>query len=251
MSPSWLYTGTVTHTRLSPRHHAFNYPAFFICFPLQRKAELQSRLFSLNRFNLFSYHDKDHAGGQDGETWVRNILAGHGITVANGEIWLLALPRMLGFVFNPVSFWLCHDSHQQLRAVICEVNNTFGERHCYLLTAADGSAIDAHTPLQAAKIFHVSPFFDVSGEYHFRFLQMPELRTVSINYLQNGETVLKTAITGEAQTLDDRHLLRLFLALGWSTLLVVIRIHWQALRLCLKGIRFHRKPTPPAQEISR
>lgn len=251
MSRPWLFRGTVAHTRLSPQHHAFHYPAFFLCFPLQRKDELKSRLFSINRFNLFSYHDADHAGGRDADAWIRAILSEHRVMQADGEIWLLALPRMLGFVFNPVSFWLCHDKDGKLRAIVCEVNNTFGERHCYLLEAENAAVIDAHTELKATKIFHVSPFFDVKGEYRFRFLQLPGLRTVSINYLQEGKIVLKTAITGEMQPLDDRHLLRLFFSLGWSTLMVVLRIHWQALRLWMKGARFHRKPLPPAQEISR
>jgi len=251
MNKPWLYRGTVSHSRLSPRQHSFSYPAFFICFPLQEKSRLQSRFFSLNRFNLFSYHDADHGDGQDGVIWVRQILEKENIRSADGGIWLLCLPRMLGFVFNPVSFWFCHDREENLRAIICEVNNTFGEKHCYLLQAPAEEVIDSQTDLQARKIFHVSPFFDVSGEYRFRFQQGTDLRTASINYLQDGVTVLKTAITGTAQPLTDRNLLRLFISLGWSTLLVVFRIHWQALRLWLKGIPFHRKPHPPAQEISR
>jgi DUF1365 family protein len=251
MDKQWLYRGTVSHARLLPQEHRFSYPAFFICFPLREKYRLQSRLFSLNRFNLFSYHEADHGDGKDGEAWVRRILAAHDVSSADGEIRLLCLPRMLGFVFNPVSFWLCHDSNGGLRIILCEVNNTFGERHSYLLQAADNMAITSHTELQAKKVFHVSPFFPVRGEYHFRFQQNIEQRSASIHYLEDGVLLLKTAISGKAQTLDDRHLLRLFFALGWSSLLVVLRIHWQALQLWLKGIPFHRKPSPPAQEISR
>lgn len=251
MDRQWLYRGMVSHTRLLPREHRFSYPALFICFPLQEKFHLQSRLFSLNRFNLFSYHETDHGDGKDGEAWVRGILATHNITTSDGAIYLLCLPRMLGFVFNPVSFWLCHDRSGVLRAVLCEVNNTFGERHCYLLQAADGLGINAQTDLQAQKVFHVSPFLPVRGEYHFRFQQFPDLRSASINYLEDGQLLLKTVISGRAQTLNDAHLLRLFFALGWSTVLVVLRIHWQALKLWRKGIPFHRKPHPPVQEISR
>lgn len=251
MDKPWLYRGTVNHARLLPQEHRFSYPAFFICFPLQEKSRLQSRLFSLDRFNLFSFHEVDHGDGKDGEAWVRGILAAHNIITADGEIRLLCLPRMLGFVFNPVSFWLCHDKQSGLRAILCEVNNTFGEKHSYLLQAINGAAITAQTDLQAQKVFHVSPFFPVRGEYHFRFQQSADLRSASINYLEDGQLLLKTVISGHAQTLDDRHLLRLFFALGWSTLLVVLRIHWQALRLWLKGIPFHRKPQPPVQEISR
>lgn len=251
MDKPWLYRGSIAHSRLLPKPHAFTYPAFFVCFPLREKAALKSRLFSLNRFNLFSYHDADHGDGGDGEAWVRNILQEHDITHASGDIYLLALPRMLGFVFNPVSFWLCHDPQLSLRAIVCEVRNTFGERHCYLLEAEDGKIIDAHTRLKSQKVFHVSPFFEVKGQYHFRFLQASATRTVSINYQEDDELTLKTALTGEAETLSDRNLMTLFLALGWTTLLVVLRIHWQALRLCLKGIKFHKKPLPPLKEISR
>lgn len=250
MARDWLYRGKVMHTRLAPRRHGFTYPAFFICFPVHEKARLKSRFFGVDGFNLFSYHETDHGDGMNGEAWARNILRGHG-AYAEGEIWLHTLPRVLGFVFNPVSFWLCHDSDKRLCAVICEVNNTFGERHCYLLEAADKGVIAAGTELQARKIFHVSPFFPVEGDYRFRFTLTPARQTICIDYYQNGEPVLKTAVSGLALPLDDRRLLSTFLALGWSTLLVVLRIHWQALRLWLKGIPFHKKPLPPHEEISR
>lgn len=251
MAKSWLYRGQVSHTRLTPRQHHFSYPAFFICFPLQERQALASRLFSLDRFNLFSLHQSDQGDGRDAEAWIRQLLQREGVTQADGAVWLMTLPRMLGFVFNPVSFWLCHDRAGALRAVLCEVKNTFGERHCYLLQPQDGSVIDAHVELRARKVFHVSPFFPVAGEYRFRFLQAPDQRTVAINYLQDERLVLKTALTGQVCAMTDRVLLRLFLSLGWSTLLVVLRIHWQALKLWRRGMPFHRKPQPPAQEISR
>lgn len=251
MAKAWLYRGQVSHARLAPRPHYFSYPAFFICFPLQERQALQSRLFSLDRFNLFSLHQSDQGDGRDAETWIRQVLQRESVTQADGAVWLLTLPRMLGFVFNPVTFWLCHDRAGALRAVLCEVNNTFGERHCYLLQPDDGSAIDAHAELRSRKVFHVSPFFPVAGEYRFRFLLAPGQRTVAINYLQDERLLLKTALTGQACAMTDRALLRLFLSLGWSTLLVVLRIHWQALKLWRLGLPFHRKPQPPAQEISR
>lgn len=250
MSESWLYRGTVVHTRLLPHRHHFRYPAFFICFPLSRKAELKQRLFSLNRFNLFSFHDVDHGDGREGDAWVREILARFGVQ-ADGEIWLQAQPRMLGFVFNPVSFWFCEDRDAQLRAVLCEVRNTFGERHCYLLTAPGNGVIAADTDLRAQKVFHVSPFFDVEGEYRFRFRLEAQRRTVRIDYWVKDQPTLMTAITGEALPLASGSLLRTAAGLGWATVLVVVRIHWQALKLWLKGTRFHTKPLPPHQEISR
>ncbi len=134
----WLYLGTVAHKRLGHATHGFRYPALFVCFPLSAVRQLRGPLFGVDRFNLFSFHQKDHGDGRDAEAWMRGILREHGLDgIASGEIWLHTLPRMLGFVFNPVSFWYCHDREDRLRAVFCEVNNTFGERHGYLLTASD------------------------------------------------------------------------------------------------------------------
>lgn len=249
MSENWLYRGNVVHTRLKPMRHHFRYPAFFICFPLSRKAELRQGLFGLERINLFSYHEADHGDGRDSAAWVRGILARFGVT-ADGEIWLQAQPRLLGFVFNPVSFWYCEDRDGTLRAVVCEVNNTFGEKHCYLLTAPGGGAISADTNLRAQKVFHVSPFFPVEGEYRFRFRLEQGRRTVRIDYWQSGEPVLMTALTGEARPLTAGELLGTVGRLGWATVMVVVRIHWQALKLWLKGAKFHKKPVPPHQEVS-
>ena len=251
MARDWLYRGAVMHDRISPVRNAFRYPALFICFPLHRKAELASRLFSLGRFNLFAFHEADHGDGIDCLAWVRRLLADMDIAAADGEVWLQTMPRMLGVVFNPVSFWYCHDRDGCLRAVLCEVNNTFGERHCYLLTAPNGGAIGTDTPLQARKVFHVSPFFPVRGEYRFRIEVAADRRRVHIDYWEDGELMLRTAVSGRVQELNDRHLLRLVFRLGWYTLLVVLRIHWQALRLWLKKIPFHKKPLPPTEEISR
>ena len=251
MARDWLYRGAVMHDRISPVRNAFRYPALFICFPLHRKAELASRLFSLGRFNLFAFHEADHGDGIDCLAWVRRLLADMDIAAADGEVWLQTMPRMLGVVFNPVSFWYCHDRDGCLRAVLCEVNNTFGERHCYLLTAAASGVISGQAELTTRKVFHVSPFLEVKGHYRFRFPQHPGARTVHIDYLEAATPVLRTAISGKAARLDDSTLLQAFLAMGWATVMVVLRIHWQALRLWLKGARFFRKPAPPIQEISR
>lgn len=251
MTRNWLFHGTVSHARLLPRRHEFRYPSLFLCVPLSRLAQLDSRLFSRNAFNLFSLHDLDHGHGGDPATWIRNTLASEQVTEADGEIWLMTMPRVLGFVFNPVSFWWCQDRNGQLRAVLCEVNNTFGERHCYLAMASDKGIIDDTTTIHCRKIFHVSPFLAVKGEYRFRFFQRPDRRTVAIDYLDDGNTVLKTVVTGHALLLNDANLLKTFLSFGLSTLMVVLRIHWQALRLWLKGIRFHSKPATPPREISR
>lgn len=249
MAERWLYRGTVVHTRLVPWRHHFRYPVFFLCFPLSRKQELANTLFGVDRGNLFSFHEADHGDGRDGQAWARAILARFGVA-ADGEIWLQTMPRLLGLVFNPVSFWYCEDRRGALRAVICEVNNTFGERHCYLLTAPDGGAIHGRTDLRAQKVFHVSPFFAVTGEYRFRFRPEDGRRTVRIDYYVAGRPQLMTALTGTACAHRPGTLLTTLLRLGWATLHVLMHIHWQALRLWLKGAPFHRKPAPPQEEIS-
>ena len=251
MTNNWLYTGTVAHKRVGKVAHAFNYPALFLCFPLSARTQLANPLFGYNRFNVFSFYDRDYGNGVDANTWIRNLLVDHQLSaICDGEVWLQTQPRIFGYAFNPVSFWYCHDSQQQCRAVLCEVNNTFGERHCYLLTAQEHGVIDSQTDLQCQKIFHVSPFFAVEGEYHFRFYQHQDKRTVSINYWLEQQLQLKTVVTGTAMPLTATNILKTVAQLGWATVLVVLRIHWQALKLWRKGATFYRKPTPPHLETS-
>jgi len=250
MMKPWLYRGKVGHARLGAKTNAFAYDSLFLCFPLHRRAEMASKLFGCNRWNLFAFHDADHGDGVDPEAWIRHILAAQGVEAADGDIWLHALPRILGFVFNPVSFWYCHDREQQLRAVLCEVRNTFGERHCYLLTAVDQGVITATSTLRSEKVFHVSPFYPVNGHYQFQFAQHGDLRRVQIDYWQDGELSLKTHVSGTALDMTDKNLLKTFVQLGWATFMVVLRIHWQALKLWRQGVTFHRKPEPPVMEIS-
>lgn len=249
---NWLYTGTVAHKRIGKAANAFNYPALFLCFPLSARPQLSNMLFGYNRFNVFSFYDRDYGhGASNVETWIRGVLAEHQLSaITDGEIWLQTQPRIFGYAFNPVNFWYCHDSQQQLRAVLCEVNNTFGERHCYLLTATQQRVIDSHSELQCQKCFHVSPFFAVNGEYRFRFYHQHNTRTVSINYWLDEQLQLKTLVTGQAMPLSTSNLMKTLGQFGWATALVVVRIHWQALKLWRKGATFYRKPTPPHMETS-
>lgn len=249
----WLYTGTVMHRRLRPAAHAFRYRVFFLRFPLSRVNELKGTLFSLNRFNLFSFHFADHGDGGDPARWVRGLLAENGIADADGEIVLQTFPRVLGYVFNPVSFWFCHTAGGALRAVVAEVNNTFGERHCYLLEGGESRPIRNGELLTARKAFHVSPFCAVAGEYRFRFNATRDAaRCIArIDYADAAGDLLHTSVSGRAESLAAPALLRVFLTHPMMTLGVVARIHWQALRLWLKRVPFYRKPAPPAQPVSR
>jgi len=252
LRPALLF-GTVMHERTRRAAHRFVYPVFFLQLPLSRLASLGSPLFSLERWNLFSFRRRDHGArdGSDLDAWARDVLAREGITAANGEIVLQAFPRVLGYVFNPVSFWLCHDCDGRLRAVLAEVNNTFGERHNYLIAHPDQRPIRPGDEITAQKVFHVSPLFPVAGRYRFRFAFTRRFSAAFIDYEDAEGLALRTSVSGRPSPLDTRSLLRAFFTYPMFTLGVIARIHFQALRLWLKGARFFRKPAPPLLETSR
>ena len=256
MTPA-LCTGTVMHARFaarqSPAAHAFVYPLFFLALPLSRLDQAGNAWFGIERARPASLRFRDH-GARDGsppEPWIRRLLAAEGITAADGEVVLQTYPRLCGFVFNPVSFWFCHDRGGALRAVLAEVRNTFGDHHNYLIAHADQRPISAADRLRARKLFHVSPFFPVDGDYLFRFEIDGARRRVEIDYWLAGERVLATAVEGHALPLDALTMRRALLRQPLLTLGVVWRIHWQALRLWAKRAVFHSRPTPPLQETSR
>jgi DUF1365 family protein len=248
-----LYLGRVLHRRLRPAQNRFAYPVFFLSIPLSNVAALANRWFGVNRPGLFSFRFADH-GARDGShplEWVRTMLAGAGLAAADGEVWLQTFPRVLGYVFNPVSFWFCHDRAGALRAVVCEVNNTFGERHCYLLAHPDGRPIRAGEELSARKAFHVSPFFPVAGGYRFRFGAGERRSLARIDYHDDAGALLHTSVSGEAVPYTPQALLAAFFSHPWMTVGVIARIHWQALRLWLKRVPVFPKPAPPAEAVSR
>ncbi len=253
-----LFFGKVVHRRLRPATHRFVYPVYFCLLPLSGIEHAGSALFSLNRFNLFSFHFADH-GARDGShplVWIRDLLDKNGI-VADGEINLQCFPRVLGFVFNPVSFWYCHNASGALIAVLAEVNNTFGERHNYLLAHADGRPIHDGEVIERDKVFHVSPFMAVSGYYRFRFQSRPApgqsaiWRLARIDHGDAAGDLLHTALYGTAAPLTSGPLFKAFVSYPLLTLGVVFRIHWQALRLWLKRVPFFTKPNPPLEETTQ
>lgn len=248
-----IFFGRVMHARLRPKRHVFSYGVFFLRFPVSSVERLAAPLMSVDRFNLLSFHRRDHGArdGSDLQSWIRSLLAAEGIRRADGEIWLQAFPRVLGYVFNPVSFWLCHDRDGRLRAVVCEVNNTFGEHHNYLLAHPDERPIAPEDVLAARKVFHVSPFCEVAGEYRFQFAIDPAATRVRIDYDDPAGKLLVTSVSGRARPMDTAGILRAFALYPLMTVAVIARIHWQALRLWLKGVRFVSKPLPPVRETTR
>ena len=248
-----LFLGAVMHRRLRPAANHFLYRVFFLAIPLSNVAALGNRWFGVNRWNLLGFDFRDH-GARDGShplEWIRALLAREGLAVADGEVWLQAFPRVLGYVFNPVSFWMCHDRAGRLRAIVCEVNNTFGERHCYVLAHPDARPIVSLEQLAARKEFHVSPFCRVEGEYRFRFVAGGSRVLARIDYGDADGDLLHTSISGRAAPYSARALLGAFCAHPWMTLGVVARIHWQAARLWAKRVPFFSKPVPPLQEVTR
>jgi DUF1365 family protein len=246
--------GTVTHRRVRPTRHAFTYPAFCLRLPLSQLSALDSRGIAYNRRGVLSFHDRDHGPG-DGSPllpWIRALLAAERVE-ADGEIVLHAFPRMLGYVFNPVSFWVCHDRAGGVRAVLCEVRNTFGERHLYLLAGADGTSLASGQVLETRKVFHVSPFCDVKGRYAFRFHFGAERWLARIDYFDTDgtEPLLETWISGRAEPLTPAATRGLAWRYRLFTFGVMARIHWQALRLWAKRVPYFTKPAPPRAPLSR
>jgi DUF1365 family protein len=245
----------VRHTRLRPQRHAFAYGTFFVLLPMRSLAAGTATELAINRAGLMSFHDVDHGDGrtraQGGALqWLDDVLHSEGIHDATGEVWLHCYPRVLGYTFKPVSFWYCHDAHDQLRAIVVEVNNTFGERHCYLLDRPQWGVEQV-----AQKVFHVSPFCAIEGRYRFRFMrtfQRNRNRTVArIDHDDDNGPLIQTSVCGELQPATSAAQHRALLRYPLMTLMVMARIHWQALQLWVKRVRFFTKPSPPTDFVTR
>lgn len=248
-----LATGEVRHRRLRPALNAFAYRTWFLLLPMRALRDHADPALARNRAGLASFHDRDHGdGGPDALAWAESLLTAEGISDADGEIWLQTYPRVLGYVFKPVSFWYCHRADGTLAAVLAEVNNTFGERHVYLLAGPD---LAFGRELLARKVFHVSPFCRVEGRYRFRFMRTAGRGTdrivARIDHDDAGGALLQTSVSGQLAPLTPAALRRAFFGMPLMTLGVVARIHWQALKLWTKRVPFFRKPEPPGAFISR
>ena len=242
--------GQTFHGRKGTVQNRFRYSIDYVL--LTPETAKGPGLFSRNRANLMGIRDQDHGGAPGrgtGTVWVRQVLAAHGLSVP-ARIDLLAQPRVLGHVFNPVSFWLCHDEHDVLRVVIAEVTNTFGDRHSYLVHHPDQGPITAEDHLTARKIFHVSPFQPVEGSYRFRFDIRPDRIGIWIDF-SAGENGVIATLTGRRTPLTNRAILWACLRRPFGSRRVLALIFWQALKLRLKGVAYRPRPEPPAKEVSR
>jgi hypothetical protein len=232
---------------LRPVEHSFQHPSYFVLLPM-RQARLQPWALPRRAFAAISFADQDHGvGGPDALAWFESLLQAEGIADADGEIWLQTYPRVLGHVFKPVSFWYAHRADGSLAAIVAEVNNTFGERHCYLLR---GEQLQWGQELQAEKVFHVSPFCAVEGHYRFQFTRTAERIVARIDLYDAQGPLLQTSISGKLQAYTRSSARRAFWATPMMTVGVVVHIHLHALRLWRKRLPFFRKPAPPENFIS-
>jgi len=243
--------GQTYHGRKGAVENAFRYSIDYVL--LDAEAELETpALFGRNARGIMAVHDRDHGGAPRhgrGAAWVRDVLVQHRITAID-RIDLLAQPRVLGHVFNPVSFWLCHGADGALGAVIAEVTNTYGDRHSYLCHHPDQRPITPRDRLLATKIMHVSPFQPVAGTYTFRFDITPARVGIWIDYGRETGGVLAT-LTGTRRPLSNAGIARSLLRRPLGSRRVLALIHWQALKLWIKGALFRSRPDAPNDEVTK
>ncbi len=241
-----LYQTLVTHTRLRPRRHHLRYNVAYLLLDLAALPKL--RLFSCGRFNLFSFNARDYGDGAgDLRSYVQVQLAQAGMAQAGASIRLLTMPRFLGYAFNPLSLYLCHDAQGCLRAVLYEVNNTFGQRHSYLLPVTESCPLVRQ---ECGKAFYVSPFLDMDLRYRFALHPPGEALGLHITVEDEQGALLHATMAGKHQKLTNSALLRTACAVPFLGAKVVFGIHWEALKLWLKGIGLRPRPPVPAQPVT-
>lgn len=239
-----IFTAKVMHKRLFPKENSFTYGLYYLVLPLPAPI-IPSKLVRFDAIDL-GYRD-----GSDPSNFAKDILAEYGLEQKINDIILVTMPCVLGYIFNPVSFYLCFDQEKQLRAVIAEVHNTFGEQHTYLCAHLDHTAIANDDWLEAEKLFHVSPFLERNGIYRFRFSLQKKKLGIWIDYWdQENNKQLITSLIGNLQPLNKSSINKAFWSYPLITLKTITLIHWQALKLMLKNIRYIAKPKQYKKKVS-
>lgn len=245
-SPLHIWRGSTTHIRLKPFEHRFRYPVAMIGIDLDRleDAEQAGMWFGVNRPALFSFHEKDF-GARDGsgvKHWSRSQFQAAGISGIEHVI-LICQPRIMGYQFNPISLHFGYDSRGVLRGIIYEVHNTFGEAHAYVTPVA-ANPVEHH---RADKAFHVSPFFDVSGQYEFALQPPADALSLAIRKIAEDGPDFRASMSLRRTPATSKGFLGWFASFPFSTLFTIALIHFEALRLWLKGARYHKRPSPPVK----
>lgn len=244
-----VFTGSVVHQRLRPKRHRLRYRAYWTLLEVGAEGlDTQGlRLLSWNRFNLFSFRPSDHGDGSATplRAQIEAHLAGAGIDLAGGRILMLAMPRVLGYSFNPLSVYFCYSPGATLAAIVYEVHNTFGQRHCYVIRV---EGPDSGLVRQGiGKTFYVSPFLPMKMDYGFIVRPPGDEIMVAVSGRDADGPLINTALKGSYRPLSDARLAALFFSLPLLTFKVIGAIHWEALRLWRKGIALVERPEPPAR----
>lgn len=240
--------GSTTHVRHGGIGNVFTYGVDYVL--IDPEAQTGPALFSRNRFNLTAVHDRHHGGKRDhgiGAPWARQVFAQHGLT-GDYDLRLLTQPSFVGYIFNPVSFWIAQRDGD-LIAVIAEVNNTFGDRHSYVCHKPDFTPITPADQVEAHKVFHVSPFQKIAGTYTFNFKFTPDTVAIRINHKNGADGVLAT-LTGARRPLSNRGILGALFRRPFGAMRTVALIYFQALKLKFKGAQYTTRPTPPSEEVT-
>ena len=237
-----IFEGTVSHQRFIPFYHSFTYKLAYIWIDLKKPKKL--RLFKFNSLSLFSIFEQDYGSNKRVKTqkladYISLELSKHNVSNIS-HIKLLSLPRIANYVFNPISVFVCFDSKKNQKAIIFEVSNTFGEKHAYLVNLEK-----IKENIKKKKVFHVSPFFEIKGDYHFFFILNKKTVNLKILYLIDGEKHFSASFIGRRYKLTDRKLVLVFLRKIFQNILVTLGIHIQALKLRFKGAMYINKPNPP------
>jgi hypothetical protein len=250
MTISALYAGTVMHRRWKSKRHRLQYGVFALLVDLDELPDLKLKLFSHNRFNLFSLLDRDFGAG-DGtplKPWVEARLAEAGLETRDLRVSLLCYPRILGYAFNPLSVFYCRRARDgALTAILYEVHNTFGERHCYLIPVESAGPT---VQQECAKAFYVSPFIGMQATYRFRILPPSDRLAIVINESNAEGALLDASFVARRLPLGDGKLLSLLARHPLMGLKVIGGIHWEALQLWLKGVRLTKRPAPPVPLVT-
>ena len=248
---SCIYSGFVTHRRFKPKRHFFSYKTFSLLIDLNEIKNMEKKInfFSYNKFNILSFYDVDH-GPRDGSSlinWVKNRLGDAKINIGSGTIKLLCYPRFFGYVFNPLSIFYCYDERLCLRAILYEVKNTFNEQHTYVFSATSSSNLILH---RCNKKFYVSPFIEMKTFYNFRLLNPGKILNIFIKQSDSEGTLLTACQVGKKVEMTSKNLLFQFLRHPLMSFKVILAIHFEALRLWIKGVKLVKRKIKIKNNVS-